>query len=90
MINFVHHNHRPPIADLYSISYMYLGVFGVIVTFLVGILVSLISGKQDPSKLHPGVLFPPIERKFKSSRSCKISVLDEDIDIEEIKNEETF
>jgi len=36
---------RPPIAEMYSLSYLYYGVFGLVVALVVGHVVSFITGK---------------------------------------------
>ena len=55
-------------ADLYSISYLYLGTIGFLSAFLIGSLASLIVYKlgyaQGPEKLPKKVLFPAIDRHF--------------------------
>ncbi|CAK8683876.1 unnamed protein product [Clavelina lepadiformis] len=44
---------------LYSISYMYLGVLGFLVSLFVGLLVSFITGPSNPKSMDP-VLFLPL------------------------------
>ena len=55
-------------ADLYSISYLYLGTIGFLSAFLIGSLSSFVIYKlgyaQGPEKLPKKVLFPAIDRHF--------------------------
>ncbi|EFA03653.1 putative sodium-dependent multivitamin transporter [Tribolium castaneum] len=52
---------------LYKVSYLYNGVFGLVTTFLVGYLISLvinsIYGRKD-QHLDPNLFIPPIQRKL--------------------------
>jgi len=38
---------QPPIAELYHISYAYYSCLGFTVTYVIGILVSFVTGKID-------------------------------------------
>ena len=58
---------RPPLAEFYSISYLYLGTVGMVSTVFVGCFVSWLvyrRNKHSPNDLPPHVLFPPIDRMF--------------------------
>ena len=46
---------RPPIADFYELSYMFVGTVGFLVTLISGILISLASGWQKPAELKDGL-----------------------------------
>ena len=55
---------RPPIAEFYSISYLYLGTVGVVTTILISSIISGIlvcTGKYSPKNLPENVLFKPID-----------------------------
>ena len=55
---------RPPIAEFYSISYLYLGTVGVVTTILISSIISGIlvcTGKYSPKNLPEKVLFKPID-----------------------------
>eukprot|EP00795_Rhopilema_esculentum_P011647 gene11647-21892_t len=55
-----------PTAKFHAISYMYYSVFGIIVTFGVGLLVTLLCSHGDPEKINPDLLYD-----YKSAlRSC--------------------
>eukprot|EP00795_Rhopilema_esculentum_P011646 gene11646-21891_t len=55
-----------PIAKFHAISYMYYSVFSIIVTFGVGLLVTLLCSHGDPEKINPDLLYD-----YKSAlRSC--------------------
>jgi len=68
---------RPLIAEFYSISYMYLGTLGLLTTVIVGCTISAIiqctRWRVDPRELPKGVLFPPLDRKYKRYDSRKSS-----------------
>ena len=46
---------RPGIADFYELSYMFVGTLGFLVTLIVGLLISAVTGFQNPAKLKPGL-----------------------------------
>lgn len=57
----------PEIANLYWISYMYMGTIGFITTFVVGSIVSLLTNrciKHKPENLPKYVLLPCIDKMF--------------------------
>ena len=57
----------PGIANLYWMSYMYMGTIGFIVTFVVGSIVSAFTNgciKHKPKDLPKNVLLPCIDRMF--------------------------
>lgn len=58
---------RPPIADFYSISFMYLGTLGLVVTVVVGSIVSAAVRKirnDDYNQFPRDVHHPLIEKKL--------------------------
>ena len=64
---------RPPIADFYSISYMYLGTLGLLTTVIIGIISYMVFcvNHHSPSDLPIGVLFPAIDKRFKRKNDSK-------------------
>ena len=60
-------NDAPGIANLYWISYMYMGTIGFIVTIVVASIVSVITNRwlgQRPEDLPKNVLLPCIDKRF--------------------------
>ena len=60
-------DNRPVVAEYYSISYLYIGTVGLVVTGIVGSIVSYLvccKTKHSPHDLPPNVLFPPIDKMF--------------------------
>ena len=60
-------NNRPFVAEYYSISYLYIGTVGLVVSGIVGSIVSwrvYCKKKHSPYDLPPNVLFPPIDKMF--------------------------
>ncbi|XP_025095163.1 sodium-coupled monocarboxylate transporter 1-like [Pomacea canaliculata] len=51
--------------SIYDISYLWLGPIGFIVTFVIGTIVSFITGPTDPSSLDPKLVFPFTRRLFR-------------------------
>nr|XP_039253945.1 sodium-coupled monocarboxylate transporter 2-like [Styela clava] len=49
---------RPPIAELYSVSYLYYNIIGFLTTIIVGLVVSFATGYQEPSLLPPETIRP--------------------------------
>ena len=66
---------RSPLAEFYSISFLYVGTIGLVVTVFVGCFVSWLvycKKKHSPNDLPPRVLFPPIDRMFpRNGKDCK-------------------
>ncbi|XP_023562983.1 sodium/iodide cotransporter [Octodon degus] len=58
---------RPALADsFYSISYLYYGALGTLITMLLGALVSYLTGPTKRSALGPGLLWWDLERQTAS------------------------
>ncbi|XP_078583638.1 sodium-coupled monocarboxylate transporter 1-like isoform X2 [Branchiostoma floridae x Branchiostoma japonicum] len=49
---------RPPLAELYNISYLYYSLIAVLSVLIVGLIVSFITGAQDPAELDPRLISP--------------------------------
>ena len=57
----------PVVADesvplIYQVSYMYYCAVGTVIGLSVGIVVSLLTGSQDLTKLNPDLLVPQMRR----------------------------
>lgn len=57
----------PVVADksvplMYQVSYMYYSAVGTLIGLFVGIIVSLLTGPQDLTKLNPDLVIPQIRR----------------------------
>jgi len=58
---------QTPMANFYTMSYLYLGTLGLVMAFSVGSIVSCIVchiTNKSPNDLPPRVLFPPIDKMF--------------------------
>ncbi|XP_019638104.1 PREDICTED: sodium-coupled monocarboxylate transporter 1-like [Branchiostoma belcheri] len=49
---------RPALAELYNISYLYYSLIAVLSVLIVGLIVSFLTGAQDPAKLDPRLISP--------------------------------
>ncbi|XP_041471260.1 sodium-coupled monocarboxylate transporter 2-like [Lytechinus variegatus] len=50
--------------DLYKISYTWWGVFSFLVSVVSAIIISILTGPQDPRKLDPRLICPVVDRLF--------------------------
>jgi len=50
------------ILEFYRISYMWYSLIGFSVTIFVGLIVSFLTGKQDPRTLDPQLISPAIDK----------------------------
>ncbi|XP_066266083.1 sodium-coupled monocarboxylate transporter 1-like isoform X1 [Branchiostoma lanceolatum] len=49
---------RPALAEMYNVSYLYYSLIAVLSVLIVGLIVSFITGAQDPAELDPRVISP--------------------------------
>ncbi|XP_035684267.1 sodium-coupled monocarboxylate transporter 1-like [Branchiostoma floridae] len=54
----------PPESALYELSYVYLGAVATLSCVIVGLLVSLVTGSQDPTKVDPRLIVPFYDSMF--------------------------
>ncbi|KAK9502352.1 hypothetical protein O3M35_011142 [Rhynocoris fuscipes] len=71
---------------LFRLSYLYYTVFGMLVGFLVGIIVSYLTGNQDFEKLNPNLIVPQLRSLLKKNDSKEKSY--ENIELIENKIQE--
>ncbi|XP_039281245.1 sodium-coupled monocarboxylate transporter 1 [Nilaparvata lugens] len=48
------------VPEIYKISYLWYSVIGFCVTIVVGFVTSLLTGVEDPCRVHPDLISPPI------------------------------
>ncbi|RZF32171.1 hypothetical protein LSTR_LSTR004034 [Laodelphax striatellus] len=48
------------VPEIYKISYLWYSVIGFCVTMVVGFITSLLTGVDDPCRVHPDLISPPI------------------------------
>ncbi|EFN89061.1 Sodium-coupled monocarboxylate transporter 1 [Harpegnathos saltator] len=53
------------VLSIYKISYLWYSTIGCMLTMLVGLIVSLITGAQDPADVDQDLLSPPIAAMFR-------------------------
>ncbi|XP_072166483.1 sodium-coupled monocarboxylate transporter 1-like [Diadema setosum] len=53
-----------PVAELYTLSYAWLAGSSWLITVIVGMLASLITGVNDPRKMNPALISPIADRLF--------------------------
>lgn len=51
---------------LYRLSYLWYSAFGFLVTVVTGLAASLLTNPQDPCRLHPDLISPPVQLLLKS------------------------
>lgn len=51
---------------LYRLSYLWYSAFGFIITVVTGLAFSLLTSPQDPCRVHPDLISPPIQSLLKS------------------------
>ncbi|EZA62320.1 hypothetical protein DMN91_010630 [Ooceraea biroi] len=64
---------------LYRISYMWYSVLGFLITFILGLLVSMLSraiNKKQTVDLDPNLFFPVIARRMRSKQSADVEIID--------------
>ncbi|XP_066295568.1 sodium-coupled monocarboxylate transporter 1-like [Branchiostoma lanceolatum] len=54
----------PPESALYELSYIYLGAVATLSCVIVGLLVSLVTGPQDPKQVDPKLIVPFYDSMF--------------------------
>uniref|UniRef100_A0A1B6D2P4 Sodium/solute symporter n=1 Tax=Clastoptera arizonana TaxID=38151 RepID=A0A1B6D2P4_9HEMI len=54
------------VFSLFRISYLWYSSIGFSATIVLGMVVSLLSGPQDPGRVHPDLISPPILAFFKT------------------------
>ncbi|XP_035685240.1 sodium-coupled monocarboxylate transporter 1-like [Branchiostoma floridae] len=57
-------NGYPPEAALYELSYVYLGAVATLSCVIVGLLVSFVTGSQDPKTVDPRLIVPFYDSMF--------------------------
>lgn len=60
------------ILEFYKISYLWYSLMGTVIAIVVGLLISFLSGKQDPSKLERNLISPPVDKFVKNYISSNI------------------
>ncbi|XP_063960097.1 sodium-coupled monocarboxylate transporter 2-like [Lytechinus pictus] len=53
---------EPSSFDLYKISYTWWGIFSFIVSVISALIISILTGPQDPRKLDPRLICPVVDR----------------------------
>ncbi|XP_078468667.1 sodium/iodide cotransporter-like isoform X2 [Lampetra planeri] len=76
---------RPALADsFYAMSYLYFGPLGTVVTMLVGVAVSYLTGPTRREDIGPGLLWSdlswPSKNKLKKAKHSLASLNSEDLD----------
>ncbi|XP_059468470.1 sodium-coupled monocarboxylate transporter 1-like [Neocloeon triangulifer] len=65
--------------SIYHLSYTLYSLTGLVVVLTVGLLVSYMTGFQDPDELDLDLLTPPIQRFFRKKKGAHLPVAREDL-----------
>uniref|UniRef100_A0A3Q2YHE5 Solute carrier family 5 member 8, like n=1 Tax=Hippocampus comes TaxID=109280 RepID=A0A3Q2YHE5_HIPCM len=69
---------RPPLADFYSLSYLYISFLGALTTIVIGLLVSMITGGCKQGKLNSQLFVRKSDLVcFSCSRKSQVEFLDD-------------
>ncbi|XP_052084212.1 sodium-coupled monocarboxylate transporter 1-like [Mytilus californianus] len=55
---------QPGLESFYSLSYLWYSTFGMLITFVVGLTVSFITGPTKPEDVNPDLMIPIFDRLF--------------------------
>ncbi len=56
------------VFSILSISYMWYTIIGIVITLVIGTVVSIVSCPQDPGQLDPKLVFPFLRRWIGKNR----------------------
>ncbi|KAL0278354.1 UNVERIFIED_CONTAM: hypothetical protein PYX00_000192 [Menopon gallinae] len=77
---------EPDVFFLFKMSYMWYTIFGAIVTFILSVIISFMTGSTDFTKLDPLCLSPVIRKHFVEKKRQLLRKNEEEL-IEVLKNE---